>query len=102
MTSRRYVLDIVVAVTVHESSLSHSVPHLEEILHQTNEKMSAGLRDKSVLCMLGHAAVFCTHGASAVSKLGNTAQSKSPVNDSCLLEPDLITDDHCCCKVAES
>lgn len=81
---------------------SDCISLLQEILHQTNEKMPAGLRDKSVLCMLGHAAEFCADCISTVSKQGNTTQFNSLGCASFLMESELITNDNGCCKIAES
>ncbi|XP_048127726.1 N-acetylglucosaminyl-phosphatidylinositol biosynthetic protein gpi1 isoform X2 [Rhodamnia argentea] len=46
-------VDIVIALTINETFLSHLSPALEEILQETNRDMPVNLKDKADFCVLG-------------------------------------------------
>ncbi|XP_023518090.1 N-acetylglucosaminyl-phosphatidylinositol biosynthetic protein gpi1 isoform X2 [Cucurbita pepo subsp. pepo] len=62
-------LDVVVAFTCSDDSLSQLQGDLEEVICNTNRTMPAILRDKSVFSLLGQSAPKCCNGISSTDRI---------------------------------
>ncbi|XP_024025440.1 uncharacterized protein LOC21398608 isoform X2 [Morus notabilis] len=76
-------LDVLVAFACSESSLSDSLPGLQGVLCETNEKMPVSLQEKSTLSLLGYYTADTDHRCNGELSQVRMEEGDEPTSSSC-------------------